>query len=284
MTANESRVKVPESSNPTGGDAIAATGQPILLTHGARTPKAFVLLHGFTASPTQLVELGRQLHARGSNVLIPRLPRHGHENRLTEVLQHLTAEELTAFAHASLASGRELGEKTVVLGFSIGGLLAALLAQRESFHRVVAVAPFLGLTFVPHRLGSGAARLLLRLPNRFLWWHPFLRERLMPAHGYPRYPTHAVAQMYRLALELFRQAAESAPATHEIDFVLNQSELVVRNRSAIRLAALWRRDPRVKVNVHRLRWLPPSHDIVEPERSPWILSRVYPTLVELADR
>ena len=235
-----------------------------------------------TASPLQFLELGRRLHARGANVLIPRLPRHGHEDRLTTVLQHLTAEEMTAFARNAVTAARPLGQRTIVAGFSLGGLLASWLAQHEPLDRVVAIAPFLGFAFVPRRLAGQAARWLLRQPNRFLWWNPVLRERLMPAHGYPRYATHAVAQSYGLAQRLFLDAERDAPATSSIDFVLNRSEVVVNNRSALRLAGSWRAHG-ASVKVRELRSLPPSHDIVEPLRGSWIVPRVYPELVELLD-
>jgi carboxylesterase len=264
-------------------EGVGPDGRSILLTHGAPAPKVFVLLHGLTASPLQFAELGRRLYARGANVVIPRLPRHGHQDRLTDVLQHLTADEMTTFARRTLASARELGQRTIVAGFSLGGLLTAWLAQHERIDRAVAISPFLGVALVPRRLAGQAALWALRLPNRFLWWNPILRERLMPAHGYPRYPTHAVAQAYRLAHDLFVEAERVAPATHDIDFVLNRSEVVVNNRSAVRLAAAWRAHGAL-VSVRHLGSLPPSHDIVEPLRGSWILPRVYPELVELVDR
>lgn len=264
-------------------EGVGPSGRSILLTHGAPAPKVFVLLHGMTASPMQFEELGRRLHARGANVLIPRLPRHGHEDRLTDVLQHLTAEEMTSFAMRTVEAARSLGRRTIVVGFSLGGLMAAWLAQHVALDRVVAISPFLGFVLVPRRIAGQAALWALRLPNRFLWWNPILRERLMPAHGYPRYPTHAVAQAYRLAHDLFNDAERRCPATREIEFVLNRSEVVVNNRSAVRLASAWRAHG-AAVAVRHLRSLPPSHDIIEPLRSDWILPRVYPELVELLDR
>lgn len=260
-------------------EGIGPSGRSILLTHGAPAPKVFVLLHGMAASPLQFGELGRRLYARGSNVLIPRLPRHGHGDRLTDVLQYLTVEEMTTFARRSVETARTLGHRTIVAGFSLGGLLAAWLAQHENLERAVAISPFLGIALVPRRVAAQAARWALQVPNRFLWWNPVLRERLMPAHGYPRYPTHAVAQAYRLAHALFGDAERVAPATRTIDFVLNRSEVVVNNRSALRLAAAWRGHG-AAVRIRHLQALPPSHDIVEPLRSSWVVSRVYPELVE----
>jgi len=201
---------------------------------------------------------------------------------MSTALQHLTAEELTGFGRSVVARARKYGEHVVVAGFSLGGLVAAWMAQHEKVDRVVAISPFLGLSIMPERLASRATHLALRLPNRFVWWNPFLRERLMPAHGYPRYPTHAVAQAFRMSLELFRLAGERAPATPEIDFVLNRSEVVVSNRSAVRLGALWRAHG-ATVRVNHLQSLPPSHDIIEPLRSAWIVPRVYPELLALVE-
>jgi len=53
-----------------------------LYTHGHRTERALVLLHGFTNCPAQFDALGRQWFERGWNVLIPRYPRHGYSDRL----------------------------------------------------------------------------------------------------------------------------------------------------------------------------------------------------------
>jgi alpha-beta hydrolase superfamily lysophospholipase len=256
----------------------------ILLSHGQRAPKAFVLLHGLTASPEQFASFGRVLFERGANVLIPRLPHHGHSDRLTNALEALTAEELEAFSLSTVERARELGERVIVAGFSVGGLLAAWIAQNHAVDRAVSIAPFLGINGLPHAAGLHAMRLALRLPNRFMWWDPVLRERQMPAHGYPRYPTRAVAQAYRVALGLFDAARLGAPKAREIALVLNASETTVSNRSARRLAQLWNARTQGVVETHRLGGLPPSHDIIEPLRSPELVALVYPQLLDLVDR
>jgi pimeloyl-ACP methyl ester carboxylesterase len=232
----------------------------------------------------QFAEFARRLHARGANVLVPRLPHHGHADRMTDALARLQAEELDDFSERTLQRARMLGERVTVAGFSLGGLLACRIAQREQVARVVAIAPFLGLAFSP----GGSDRVLLRaalaLPNRFLWWHPLLREKLGPAHGYPRYATHAAAQAFRLSEGLFAEAAREAPRASEIVLVSNRSETTVSNAAIVRLARVWRRHARDRVSVHRLTGLPPSHDIIEPLRSPKIVARVYPELIDLVDR
>ncbi|MFY9780337.1 MAG: alpha/beta fold hydrolase [Candidatus Baltobacteraceae bacterium] len=255
----------------------------ILLSHGARTPKAFLLLHGLTASPQQFASFGRLLFERGANVFIPRLPRHGLADRLTTSLAGLTAEELDAFAHESVDAAHALGERLTVVGFSLGGLLAAWIAQHVEVDRAVPIAPFLGSVWVPRPVAPSLARLALRMPNRFVWWHPVLRERLQPEHGYPRYPTHALAQSYYLVQRLLSVAAQQAPLAHEIEIVVNASETAVDNRSARRLARLWNEHRPTPVGFRSLGGLPPSHDIIEPLATPRLAPRVYPKLLESVD-
>jgi len=254
------------------GDELHPDARSLLLGHDAPTKDAFVLLHGLTASPGQLALFGRALHERGANVFIPRLPRHGMRDRLTELLAGLHEDELIQFATEAVEIGRGLGERLTVLGFSAGGMLAAWVAQHLEVDRVVAVAPYLGTKWVPRFLSGHVARDMLRRPNRFYWWHPRLRERHLPEHGYPRFPTHAVARAYLLGETVVRAAKESAPRTRRITIVLNTGETTVNNAQARQLARLWRSHGDREVMLHHMR-LARSHDIMEPGRH----SRVWPS-------
>lgn len=256
--------------------------ESILLTHGVPTRRVFLLLHGLTASPLQFDAFGRLLFARGSNVLIPRLPRHGLADRLTTELEHLTAGELKSFASASLAEARLLGEAVTVVGFSVGGLLAAWLGQCEGIERATAIAPFLGVSWIPQALMANATRLTLAMPNQFWWWNPIARERMLPAHGYPRFATHAVAQAAHLAAELLSAAETRKPAARHLAIVLNASESTVSNPAARRLARAWAARRPDRIVLHRLRGLPLSHDIIEPLGST-IATSLYPKLIDLVD-
>lgn len=257
--------------------------ESILLTHERRTPRAFVLYHGLTASPRQFETFAHTLFERGSNVYVPRLPRHGLADRLTTELGGLTSEELVAFARESVATALTLGDRVVVVGFSVGGLIAAWIGQHLRVERATAIAPFLGVAWIPHALTLRAARLALAMPNAFWWWNPLVRERLMPEHGYPRFATHAVAEAARLGGEVLEAANDDPPAARDVQVVLNASESTVSNPAARELARRWQRHARTIV-LHRLHGLPPSHDIIEPLRSPALARRVYPALVRLVDR
>ncbi len=253
----------------------------ILLDSGSRTPRAYVLLHGLTSSPPQFEEFARLLHARGANVYVPRLPRHGHHDRLTGALSALTPEELVRAAAEATTIGAGLGERLTVVGFSLGGLLSAWVGQHLSVDRVVCIAPFFGVGWLPDPLAAFAGRLALAAPNVHLWWNPIERERHGPPHTYPRFPTHAVVRALRFARGLLASATETAPATRSIAFVTNDSEATIDNQRVLRFAAAWRRHAGVRVEVHRLSGLRRSHDIIEPKRKRPLIDRVYPPLLAI---
>jgi pimeloyl-ACP methyl ester carboxylesterase len=264
---------------------ISEEGRTLLFDHGRRTGHATLLLHGLSASPRQFIAVAQALHERGHNVFVPRLPRHGHRNRLSEALATMNAAQLQACAGDSLAVARGLGERVTVAGFSLGGLLSAYIGQFECVHRAVAVSPFLGIAIVPNIFRLPVARWVLSRPNRFYWWDPILRERQMPAHGYPRFASHAIGHGLTLAHELMDAASTQAPLADELVIVLNPRDSAV-NRGAInRLSRYWSAQRPEAVHVHRLTNMPRfSHDIIEPKRDPDVAKRVGQVLVELIDR
>ena len=120
------------------GDDMRTT----ILDHGARTARVVVLVHGLTASPRTWRDFARVRHARGDNVLIARLPRHGHADRATETLAQLTSEELTRQTERIVDAAAALGAEITMLGHSLGGMLTLHAAHRDArIFRAIAVAP-----------------------------------------------------------------------------------------------------------------------------------------------
>jgi pimeloyl-ACP methyl ester carboxylesterase len=263
---------------------IADSGRTLAFNHGRRTRDATVLLHGLSASPRQMISLAEALHARGHNVFVPRLPRHGYRDRLSPVLATMDSRQLKACAFDALAIARGMGERVNVAGFSLGGLIAAYVGQVEDVHSIVALSPFLGVLFLPSRLRMTAARLMLKLPNRFYWWHPILRERQQPEHGYPRYATHALAHGLSLADELLQRASVDPPLARRLTLVMNRFDPAINNRAIKRLANAWEKTKPQALEVVRLAGMPIAHDILEPKRYVKVAERVNARLVELIDR
>src|SRR5690242_15792261 len=162
---------------------VAAAGRTIVHVHPVRGERTFLLLHGMSTTPAQFERVAADLHARGHNVLAPRLPHHGHADRLSPAPERLHAEELYEAVDEYVEVARELGERVTVAGFSLGGLLTAWIAQHYSVERAVPIAPFFGISVIPNRLMGPVAERLLRVPNRFHWWNPILRERHTSSHG-----------------------------------------------------------------------------------------------------
>ena len=102
-----------------------------------------LLLHGFTGTPRDLADLGERLHAGGLAVSIPRLPGHGTNGR--DFLQTGWRDWLRTAVDA-FSDLRARCATVHVIGFSMGGVLAVLLAARFAVGKLVLLAPALRAT------------------------------------------------------------------------------------------------------------------------------------------
>ncbi|MEP7104473.1 MAG: alpha/beta fold hydrolase [Chloroflexota bacterium] len=251
------------------------------LLHGRRTPRATVLLHGITNCPHQWVRMAAELHAGGRNVLVPRLPRHGLRDRLTRDPARQTAAELAATATATVHAAARLGERVTVVGLSLGGVLAAWLAERSAeVDAAVLVAPLLGIRHVPRVALPWIGSLATRGPNLFVWWDRAAKSELRPEHGYPRVATRAFGALLRLAGEV-EAGARRPPQARVLVVVTNAADPAVDNRATQRLAARWRaQGARVAEYVFpESAGLP--HDLVDPANPEQAVERVYPVVLDL---
>ena len=95
-----------------------------------KTPYSIVYLHGFSASQGEGAPLHEELAERyGCNLFLSRLAEHGLQKE--EALVDLTAEELVASAKRSIAIGKRIGEKVILLTTSTGGTLGLYLSQND---------------------------------------------------------------------------------------------------------------------------------------------------------
>jgi len=263
-------------------DEVHPLGQTALMVHGRRTERAIVFFHGYTNSPAQFRKLGEALYERGYNVLIPRLPHHGLKDRLTADHALLTAGELTALADEAVDIALGLGEQVAVAGLSMGGVMAAWVAQeRPEPVRVVLIAPGLGVRPLPRWLTRAATHMMLRMPNIFLWWDPALKDKAPGSPStYPRYSTHAVGQMLSLSASVAARARKVAPAARSIVVVTNANDKSVDNGAAHEQVALWRaRGGNVEAYQFPAE-LGLPHDLIDPAQANGRIDVVYPVLIE----
>jgi alpha-beta hydrolase superfamily lysophospholipase len=255
-----------------------------LYDHRAKAEHVIVLLHGFTTCPEQFNELGKQYFEAGHNVFIPRMPYHGLSDRLTDALVNLTAENLAAFGDKIIDIAHGLGKKITVMGISGSGTLVAWLAQnRTDLHFALAIAPLLGLAFIPSSLTKLFERFALLLPNFFLWWDPRTKANNPYSiyYAYPRYPTHALGEIIRLAMITQAQAKKFPPAASNITMIINDAEPAVSNPQVLNLLQLWRKHGKGNLNeYHFEKELKLPHDIITPDTPGVPIGDIHPRLIQ----
>jgi esterase/lipase len=253
---------------------------PYVLHSGAMTERAIVLFHGFTNCPLQFRALARQFFERGFNVYVPRLPRHGLRDKLTADLAGLTAGELSDCGTNAVDLAAALGARVSILGLSAGATIAAWLAQTRSVDRAVAIAPFFSVVRVPALLEPLLAGALELAPNLELWWDPRVKQNAEPAHAYPRFSTHALAQCLQLGETVRGLAKTEAPRAACGILVLNEKDPAIDNAAARDVWELWRAHG-AATDTYTFENLDVRHDIIEPVTYPAARELVYPVLLQL---
>jgi pimeloyl-ACP methyl ester carboxylesterase len=278
--AYEAGVAIAASIQSLDGPNVNPVCHTRLYTHGRRTDRSLVLLHGFTNCPQQFDALGKHFHELGWNVFIPRYPRHGYSDRLTTSIAELRSEPLVALANRAAEAGAGLGERLTVAGLSLGGALTGLLAQeRESVERAVLIAPMLGLQRIPGPAHPVLAELAYFLPNFWVWWDSKLKDELGPPHGYPRFPTHAYAALFKIARTVLKAARAAAPKAGLIAVITNAAEAGLDNRFTYQLVERWRRHGAAVSTFE----FPASdrlpHDLIDPANPAQNTELVYPVAI-----
>ena len=263
-------------------ERIAPVARTKLLDHGQRTPLAIVLFHGLTNHPGQYVDLAPQLHERGANVFVPRMPYQGYKDRMTKALAQITAEELVGAAYDAVDIARGLGERVAVLGISAGGLQCAYLGQyRDDIALSVPVAPDFAILQLPYGVSKATGWLMRLVPNIYIWWDPRIREAQRPKTAYPRFPTHALMQTLRIADTVWEAAQHEAPKAQRITTVLNRADPAVNNEVTHELIREWRGLRRDGIGYVEMTKLPENHDIIDPDNPHAATQLVYPKLIEI---
>jgi len=254
----------------------------LVLDHGVRTPRAYVLLHGFTNCPRQFGTLARLLYDDGANVLVPRMPRHGLANAPKSVLSDLTAAELVATSGEAVDIARGLGDHVSVVGLSSSALVAAWLTQhRTDIDQVLLIAPSFAPKYVPEGLAVPLSNALLRLPDVFIPWDPEHKQPYGPKSAYAGFSAYALARVYELGAHVLR-TKPPARGTRVL-IVTTPHDEGVNNEIARALEKRWLEQG---VDVRSFEfpaaaWV--HHDMIDPEQPYERVAVVYPLLREFLD-
>ena len=196
---------------------------PIALNAG---PKGVLLLHGFGDTPQSLSALAAHLHARGWTVRVPLL--HGHGTSL-QAFTSARADEWVTGARTSLTEIQSRTSHVSIVGQSMGGAVATILAAEGGVEALVLLAPYMALPRRAARIGA-----LHRVVALFV---PYLVSR---------------SESSILDPEARRKALGRGITTprllHELSLVVRRARAALPNVAAPTLVLHSRHDPRVTLS------------------------------------
>lgn len=172
---------------------IIPTAEPFLIKGG---PVGCLLIHGYTGTPKEMNMLAESLAATGYTILAPRL--FGHATDPKDMLRARWWDWITS-AEDGLNLLRGCTERQVVMGLSMGGALALILAAR---HKVDAVVSY----STPYDMPKDPRLKYLRL---FYWLMPRQPKGKPDWHNpdaiknhvdYPYYPTRSILELQELLI------------------------------------------------------------------------------------
>ena len=256
-----------------------------LLTHGYKTERVIILMHGMTNCPQQFVELAPIFYEQGYNVLIPRMPHNGLADPDTDDLRYLKAAELRDRSNAIVDIARGLGDHITFLGLSVGGLMAAWVAQyRHDVNKAVIIAP--SFTIGP-RLGIGISRVIMHL---FLILPNIMTQRLKPFkdgpdHNYLGFATRGLGEMMRFGFSIYDTSKDTDAAAQSVLVITNAADAAVNNKIPLQVAKNWQTNGLKQLNKYEFdAKYKLIHDLIDPGQKQQNIAVTYPILLDLISR
>ena len=131
-----------------------------------RDGRGVLILHGFGDTTQSVQELAAFLHGRSWNVRAPLLPGHGTSLKAFTAAR---ADDWLAAARSALREMHARCSSVVIVGQSMGGTLATILAAESQVSALVLLVPYMRMS--PRALWSGRFHHLVSLVL------PYLRSR-----------------------------------------------------------------------------------------------------------
>lgn len=197
-------------------------------------------LHGFTGSPASMRPLAEALAADGFSVELPRLPGHGTTPR---ELNRTRWQDWSREARAALEILAARTDRRIIVGLSMGGLLAAhLAAQRPDLvDGIVVVNP--ALVLHPHPLLRLVPLLRFLLPSYPAPARDDIARPGVTERGYDRIPLAALHSLQRLqaTVDLEAVTCPVLALTSRTDHVVDPdgSAALLRRVAAVDRTQVW---------------------------------------------
>jgi pimeloyl-ACP methyl ester carboxylesterase len=258
----------------------------ILMTHGAKTAKTIVFVHGYPSSPAPFKEISAQFFDRGYNVLAMTMPYHGLADRMNTEHEKLRAEDFIRYADGVVDIARGLGDHVTMVGISCGGLITGWAAQqRQDIDLAVLISPGFGFKAIPRFWTPLMAWAFRVLPNSYLWDDPQKKADSPRPYNYLRLSTHVLGQILRLSRSIQVLTQRKAPAADSILVITNLNDPAVDNIVTDEVVNLWRTRWAKEVQTYQFPAdLGLGHDIISLDDPNMNIAAVYPKLFELIDQ
>ena len=255
-----------------------------VLTHGHKVEQVIILMHGMTSCPRQFIEFGNLLFEQGYNVFIPRMPYNGYTDRDTTDLKYLTMKDLRDTCATTVDIAHGLGAHLTYLGLSVGGTMAAWVAQyRADVDRAILIAPAFNISrHLGINISKLAMYLLYLLPNLMTQW---FRNGHGSPFGYRGFATRSLAVMMRFGFSVYQTALKQKAAVQSVLIVTNAADPSVNNAIIRSLAQRWQARGLRYCETYEFdasKHLP--HDIIGTLNPQQHVSIVYPVLLDLIIR
>lgn len=180
---------------------------------------------------------------------------------------------------------RGLGNHVTYLGLSVGGLMAAWVAQyRSDVNKAVIIAP--SLTISPY-LGVALSKIIMRL---FLIMPNLMTQRIMPFkdvpdHNYLGFATRGLGEMMRFGFSIYDTSKKTGAAAQSVLVITNAADTAVNNNITLQVARHWQTNGLEQLDTFELdAKYKLLHDLIDPGQKLQNVSVSYPILLDLITR
>ncbi|WP_320127951.1 alpha/beta fold hydrolase [uncultured Sphaerochaeta sp.] len=126
--------------------SVRKCARPWKMVHKTKAAKAVLCCHGYTGYPGELVRPGRDLYEVGFDVYAVRYPGHGTTG---EDFLKSKAEDWIGTAYDAYSQLKDMYGQVYLVGHSMGGAIATILADAFDAKRLALLAPALVIPSLP---------------------------------------------------------------------------------------------------------------------------------------